>query len=418
MPLRIALIIPTLDRCGAEKQLTLLATGLPSRDFEVHVCALTRGGPLESSLRAAGVPVTVIGKRRKLDVAAYLRLRRYLRDLRPDIAHTWLFAANSYGRLAAWQAGVPIIIAGERCVDPWKRWHELAIDRLFARFTRRIVTNSAGVRDFYVAQGLPAEKFTLIPNGIAPVAPVVVPADSSDSALVAGAADAADSAGSADSARSAVESDSAGAAAVRQAARERLLGELGLPATTRLVGAVGRLWPQKRYKDLIWAAELLRWPHPDAHLVIVGEGPQGARLARYTHQIGIETHVHFLGARDDVPRLLPALDCFWLASGYEGQSNALMEAMAAGLPVVVSDIPGNRDLVVDGESGLLVPPGNKSEFARRTRRLFDDREFAQMLGRNARRRMEDEFSVRRMIERHARLYSELASDIHASGPNG
>jgi glycosyltransferase involved in cell wall biosynthesis len=95
-----------------------------------------------------------------------------------------------------------------------------------------------------------------------------------------------------------------------------------------------------------------------------------------------------------------------------------MEAMAAGLPVVVSDIPGNRDLVVDGESGLLVPPGNKSEFARRTRRLFDDPEFAQMLGRNARRRMEDEFSVRRMIERHARLYSELASDIHASGPNG
>lgn len=385
MPLRIALVIPTLDRCGAEKQLTLLATGLPSRDFEVHVCALTRGGPLESSLRAAGVPVTVIGKRRKLDVAAYLRLRRYLRDLRPDIAHTWLFAANSYGRLAAWEAGVPIIIAGERCVDPWKRWHELAIDRLLARVTRRIVTNSAGVRDFYVAGGLPAEKFTLIPNGIAPVAPA------------AGAAD---------------------AAAVRQAARERLLGELGLPATTRLVGAVGRLWPQKRYKDLIWAAELLRWPHPDAHLVIVGEGPQGARLARYTHQIGIETHVHFLGARDDVPRLLPALDCFWLASGYEGQSNALMEAMAAGLPVVVSDIPGNRDLVVDGESGLLVPPGNKSEFARRTRRLFDDREFAQMLGRNARRRMEDEFSVRRMIERHARLYSELASDIHASGPNG
>jgi len=415
MPLRLVLLIPTLDRCGAEKQLAMLAAGLPRGEFDVHVCALTRGGPLAEPLRAAGIPVTVIGKSRKLDPAAYLRLLRYLRATRPDIIHTWLFAANCYGRLAAWQAGVPVIVAGERCVDPWKRWHELALDRLFARVTRRIVTNSAGVRDFYVARGLAAEKFTLIPNGIAPVAPVVVPVDSSDSAFVVGSAG---SAGSADSAGSAVEADSAGAAAVRQAARERLLGELGLPATTRLVGAVGRLWPQKRYKDLIWAAELLRWPHPDAHLVIVGEGPQGVRLARYTHQIGIETHVHFLGARDDVPRLLPALDCFWLASGYEGQSNALMEAMAAGLPVVVSDIPGNRDLVVDGESGLLVPPGNKSEFARRTRRLFDDREFAQMLGRNARRRMEDEFSVRRMIERHARLYSELASDIHASGPNG
>jgi glycosyltransferase involved in cell wall biosynthesis len=379
MPLRIVLIIPTLDRCGAEKQLALLATGLPSREFEVHVCALTRGGPLEAPLRAAGIPVTVIGKRRKIDHAAYFRLHQYLCDLRPEIAHTWLFAANCYGRLAARHAGVPIIIAGERCVDPWKQWHELAIDRLFARFTQRIVTNSAGVRDFYVARGLPAAKFAVIPNGIEPPH---------------------------------------GPIETRQSARRRLLNELGLPASTRFVGAVGRLWPQKRYKDLIWAAELLRWPHPDAHLVIVGDGPQRRRLHRFTRQIGIATHVHFLGARNDVPRLLPALDCFWLASGYEGQSNALMEAMAAGLPVVVSDIPGNRDLVVDGESGLLVQPGNKSEFARRTRRLFDEPEFAQKLGENARQRMAEAFSLTRMVERHAALYRELAGDIRATGTPG
>lgn len=409
MPLRLVLLIPTLDRCGAEKQLAMLAAGLPRDEFDVHVCALTRGGPLAEPLRAAGIPVTVIGKRRKLDPAAYLRLLRYLRDTRPDIVHTWLFAANCYGRLAAWQAGVPVIVAGERCVDPWKRWHELALDRLFARVTRRIVTNSAGVRDFYAGRGLPADKFTIIPNGIEMPAWGVEASDqASDQASDRASDQASDQAQQPTQAQS-VE-PTACAVGERRAARERLLGELGLGPGTRFVGAVGRLWPQKRYKDLIWAAELLRWPHPDAHLVIVGEGPQRSRLEKYTRQIGIASHVHFLGARHDVPRLLPALDCFWLASGYEGQSNALMEAMAAGLPVVVSDIPGNRDLVVDGESGLLVPPGNKSEFARRTRWLLDEPAWARRLGANARRRMADEFSNARMIERYAALYRQLASD--------
>jgi glycosyltransferase involved in cell wall biosynthesis len=397
MPLRIVLLIPTLDRCGAEKQLAMLAAGLPRAEFDVHVCALTRGGPLAEPLRDAGLPVTVIGKRRKLDPAAYLRVLSYLRKLQPDIVHTWLFAANCYGRLAAWQAGVPIIVGGERCVDPWKSWHALALDRLFARFSRRIVTNSAGVRDFYVARGLPADKFAIIPNGIEPAALVQhsEPAERTPSE---------------ESRAAPGDGPTAVPAAARQAARQRLLAELDLPPATQLIGAVGRLWPQKRYKDLIWAAELLRWPHPNAHLVIVGDGPQRARLEKYRRQIGIQSHVHFLGARNDVPQLLPAFDCFWLASGYEGQSNALMEAMAAGLPAVVSDIPGNRELVVDGESGLLVPPGNKSEFARRTRWLLDEPESARRLAANAQRRMADEFSVARMVERHVALYRSLRAE--------
>ena len=127
--IRLLLIIPSLDRCGAEKQLTLLAAGLPRDRLDVHVCALTRGGPLIEPLQKAGVPVTVIGKPWKIDPAAYWRIRRHIADLEHDIVHTWIFAANAYGRLAALRAGVKHVLAGERCVDPWKRWHELAIDR-------------------------------------------------------------------------------------------------------------------------------------------------------------------------------------------------------------------------------------------------------------------------------------------------
>ena len=173
MPIRLLLVIPTLVRGGAEKQLVLLAAGLPRDEFDVQVAVLTRTGPWEAALRQAGIPVHVIGKRWKLDPFAYWRLRRLMKQLRPDIVHTWLFAANAYGRQAAWAAGVKHIVAGERCVDPWKNGLQLSIDRVLARRTERIVTNSSGVRDFYAGHGLPADKFTIIPNGVPPAPPPI-----------------------------------------------------------------------------------------------------------------------------------------------------------------------------------------------------------------------------------------------------
>jgi glycosyltransferase involved in cell wall biosynthesis len=366
MPIRVLQIIPTLVRGGAEKQLTLLACGLPRDRFDVHVAVLTHDGPYHETLAAHGIPVTVIGKRGKIDPSAYFRLKRYIAGLRPDVVQTWIFAANSYGRAAALAAGVRHVLAGERCIDPWKSWYELAIDRWLAKRTARIVTNSQGVRDFYSAHGIPAEKFVVIPNGIEcrPASP---------------------------------------------SARAELLRELGLPESVRLIGAVGRLWPQKRYKDLIWAAELLKAGRGDAHLLIAGDGPQRDELARFAREVLVDDHVHFLGERDDVSQLLNDLDCFWLGSGYEGQSNALMEAMLAGLPVVATDIAGSRDLVVPNETGFLVPVGDAGQFARKTNQLLEEPELARRFGENGRRRMCEEFTVAKMVEKHQRLYEELAT---------
>jgi glycosyltransferase involved in cell wall biosynthesis len=363
--LRVLQIIPTLVRGGAEKQLTLLASGLARGEFDVHVAVLTHSGPYEESLRAAGVPVTIIGKRWKLDPLSYFRLKGQIRKLRPDLVHTWLFAANAYGRQAALATGVRHIVAGERCVDPWKSAWQLAIDRSLAKRTQRLVTNSSGVVDFYVSRGLPANKFVVIPNGIAmePVTPL---------------------------------------------SREELLAELNLPAGARLIGAVGRLWPQKRVKDLIWAADLLKSTRDDTHLLIIGDGPQRWRLERFREQNQITDRVHFLGERSDVQRILPNLDALWLASEYEGQSNSVLEAMAAGIPVIATDIAGNRDLVVDGETGYLVPLGERFEFTRRTHWLLEDAELRQRLGAAGRERIRTQFTVEQMVERHARLYRELA----------
>jgi glycosyltransferase involved in cell wall biosynthesis len=361
---RILHIIPTLDQAGAEKQMSLLACRLPPEEFDLHVCALTHGGPLSTGLVEAGIAVTVIGKRWRLDPQAYWRLRCYLAGLRPDLIHTWMFAANAYGFAAAKAAGVDCLVAGQRCVDPWKGWSHLAVDRYVARRCCRVVVNSPAVRDFYVEHGLPAEKFRVIPNGVAAAEPT-------------------------------------------HTTRRQLLSELGLPAGSRLVGLIGRLWRQKRVKDAIWAADLLKVIRDDLHLLVIGDGPQRDRLRRFRDQVRIRDKVHFLGHRGDVPRILPHLDVLWSTSGYEGQSNAILEAMAAGVPVVATDIPGTRDLVLPGTTGYLVPLGDRAGFARYTDRLLDDAELAARLGQAGRERARREFSVEKMIQLHAELYREL-----------
>lgn len=363
---RILQIIPTFDRSGAEKQMTLLAAGLPRDEFDVHVCALTRGGPLAADLRQAQIPATVIGKAWKIDPRAYWQLKRHVASLKPDLVHTWIFAANAYGRAAALACGVPRIVAGERCVDPWKGWTELSIDRYLARRTDRIVAVSEGVRDFYVEKGLPADKIQVIPNGALPAPP-------------------------------------------SSSTREQFLAELELPADARLAGVIGRLWPQKRVKDAIWAADLLKRIRGDVHLLVIGDGPHASRLRIFRDQVEIRDRVHFLGHRSDVPRIMPHLDVLWSTSAYEGQSNAIMEAMAAGVPVVATNIPGTRELVVDGQTGYLVPVGklSRAAIAKHTHRLLEDPDLARRFRDAARRRILEEFSVDRMVGRYADLYREL-----------
>src|SRR3954463_15842344 len=136
--LNVLQLIPTLDRSGAEKQMVILAKGLPRDRFRVQVAALTRLGPLQADLEAAGIPVALIGKRLKLDPLALGRLVRFLKSGRFDVVQTWIFAANTYGRIAARWAGVPVVVTAEMAVDLWKGPRELAVDRYLARRTDRV----------------------------------------------------------------------------------------------------------------------------------------------------------------------------------------------------------------------------------------------------------------------------------------
>lgn len=361
---RILHIISTLDRSGAEKQLLLLARGLAQRGVEVHVAALERGGPLAAEFRAAGIPVTVIGQRMKADPVALARLVRHVAQLRPELVHTWNCSPGVYGRIAAQAAGVKHVVAGEYAVDRWKSAWAWFVDRRLVQGTDRFVTNSAAIRDHFVEHGMPGARFATIANAVEP-------------------------------------------APASNLSRAELLEELDCPANARLIGVVGSLVPQKRVKDLIWAADLLRVLHDNLRLLVIGDGPERSMLERFARLASDLDHVRLLGHRDDVWRIMPHLDVLWNGDAAGGQSNAVMEAMAAGVPVVASDVPANGELIVHGESGFLVPIAGRAARARATDQIFNDPGLKSRLGAAAKQRMLKHFSVDECVQRHEVLYREL-----------
>lgn len=366
--IKVLLFIPTLDHSGAEKQFALLATRLLRTDFDVHAVTLTRGGHYESMIREAGVRLTNLRKRLKIDPVALWRLKTLIDAEKPDIVHSWIFAANAYGRLVAGGKPSPRVVVSERCVDSWKSPWQLWLDRRQVARTTRMIGNSQSVANFYRELGVPSEKLVVIPNGI----------------------DLPNDGGSAD--------------------RDKALAEFQIPAGSRVIGFVGRLAAQKRVQDVIWAMNLLQQLTDRVYLLVVGDGPEYDRLNELARHVGCADRVRFVGHRDDAARLIALCNVFWLASAFEGMSNSIMEAMAAGVPVVATDISPNRELVLDGKTGFLVKVGDGVGMAQFTERILADPTLALRLGEAGRERMRTDFSVGRMVTAHADLYRQVVNE--------
>ena len=363
--LKVLQLIPTLDRSGAEKQMAILARGLPRDRFTVEVAALTRLGPLEAELQAAGVPVTLIGKSLKVDPFALERLTRFMKRGKFDVVQTWIFAANVYGRVAARRAKVPVVITAEMAVDLWKTSQHFWIDRKLAHWTDRVVGNSEAVVDFYRDRvGVPADKLTVIASGIG------------------------------DEEAPAID-------------RAKIRASLGATPDAPVVIFVGRLAPQKGVDDLLKAVDVLQHVMPDLQTWIVGDGPLREQLLSMSIGYNLKGQAHFLGHRDDVPTLLAAADLLVLPSLYEGLPNVVLEAMRFRKPVVATAAPGTTEVVEHGVTGRLVPLRDPPALAQAIRQVLRDPAEALRMGEAGRRRVEACFPARLMIDRFANLYEDL-----------
>lgn len=356
-------VCQNLNVGGAEELILGASTALPAHGVETGVVALTRRGPVAEEIAAAGVPVHhVAGQPGPRDPAAFLRLVRLLRRERPDVVHTFLIAAGIYGRLAAFAAGVPVVLAAEQNVYARKPRRHALLERALAARTYRVVACCDLVNRYYREQvGVGSEKVTTVYNAV----------------------------------RFAHRPPASEAAAARAA--------LGLPADAVVLGTLGRLTEQKGQAALLEAVALLARDHPNVHLFLAGAGPLRDRLEADAARLGLGDRVRFLGLRRDRATLYAAMDIFVLPSRWEGLSLALVEAMGAGRAVVTTAVGGNPEVVADGRTGLLVAPADPSALAAALSRLVGDAVLRATLGEAAAAEARARFS----IEEHAGQLADL-----------
>lgn len=320
-----------------------------------------------AEMRGAGVRLMPLPPRPRGRVAGVggeiVHLVRLLRAERPSVLHAnmvWPLACKT-GLLAGRLAGVPAVVCTEHCLVNVRSRREIRLQQLLSVAVDRYVTVSeyvaGGLREHF---GLPERKIRVVRNGIC-VARFERPSS--------------------------------------PALREQLCAGAG----RRVVLTVARLDPGKGHRYLLSAAAQV----PDALFVLAGEGPERAALEQQARQLGIEDRVVFLGQREDVPELLASCDLFVLPSLNEGLPLSILEAMAAGRPVLATDVGGVGETVVAGETALLVPPRDPEGLARAMRAVLDDPARARRLGAAGQARARQEFDASGMVARVERIYDEV-----------
>jgi len=371
--MRVLFLIDNLRPGGAQKALLAMVRALRAAQADPRVWCLGGSSEFEEKFRAAGVPV--LGKPGSALAALRepLALRRYLKRERIELVQTLLFhsdvAGRIAGRLARWSdegRRRPVIVSSVRASNLRNRGWQYRLARWTAPLADAFTPVSRRTLEFAArTEGVAPERATVIPNGIDPADWDSIP-------------------------------DMAAARA-----------KLDLPQDAFVVCTLSRLHEQKGMEFLLAAARTVAEKAPSATFLISGYGPLRERLEAQARQLGVDARVRFLGYRKDVALILAASDVFALPSLWEGMSNAVLEAMAAGKPVVATAVDGAVDQVLPGESGLLVPPGDADALAQALLDLARDPRKAQEMGIKGRERVRREFSLDRMTDAYIELYRRL-----------
>ncbi len=365
-PLDIVHVVENLERGGLERMVIDLAGVQRAAEHRCRVICLFQPGALAGELEAQGIEVQACRKRGGFDLAALRRLRGGLRATPGAVVHT--HNANAHYHTVAAALGLPIARLintrhGMGAAQPRSRG-----EWLYRRTMRRTDTVAAvcgAARARFAQQGVsPRGRLLSVPNGIR--------IDRFSSAS--------------------------------EEHRAALRSDLGLAPDTRIIGSVGRLNPVKDQSTLLRAFARLRVEFVDTALVLVGDGALRGSLESQAAALGIADTVRFLGDRSDVRELLQGFDIFALSSLSEGYSMALLEACASGLPIVATDVGGNREIVVDGRNGRLVPPARDDALADAFATLLRDPAGAAAMGSAGREWALREASVETMARRYDALY--------------
>ncbi len=363
-PTRVLYLSHAFAVGGAEEMVLNLVRHLPP-SYVPAVACIHEAGPIGLEIERTGVPFKVLGLtpglRHPFDL---LRLRDFLYECQPDIVHTFLLTGSLYGRFAAMMARVPVVIGTE--VNVYERKHALhaRAERWLMRDTDAVVASAESVRDFYIRQ---------------------VKADPAKVEVIYNAVD--------------------WAQLQATVSRDEMRASVEVPAGAPLLTIIARLTEQKGHRILLDAMARTDLAH--AYLLVVGDGPLRDVLERQAANLGLSARVRFLGARRDLGNILAATDVFVMPSFWEGLPLAMVLAMGAGLPVVATRVAGIPEVVQDGVTGLLVPPGDSGELGAALSRVVNGDTTRVLLGQAARAFVRPRFGVDGYVNAITALYDRL-----------
>jgi len=365
---------------GTEMQVLGLARKFDPRRFSLAFGCLERQGSLEPEYDDRGWSISEYPIDRFASITAgrqMLRLARELRMRNPEIMHSYNFYANVFSLPAARLAQVPCVIASIRDMGAYMTPMQQRVQRWACRLADRVVVNADAIRIWLIEEGYDPGKIRVIRNGA-----------------------------------NMPERDSGGA-------RRKIRSEFGIPQNAKVVIMVSRLNAKKGVEYLLDAAAQILREVPDAWFMVVGisvlETSSGGTdyfegLKLRTRHLGIHERFIFTGLRRDVPDLLAAADVSVLPSLSEGLPNAVIEAMAAGLPVVGTKVGGIPELIDHGRTGLLIPPADVGALSESLTAVLDNPHLSKRLGEAARTRIQTEFSFERMVRETEALYRDVLAE--------
>lgn len=380
--MKVLFITTSLNTGGAEMMLLKLLEGIDRSRFEPHVICLMHNGEIGTKIAKLGIPVEAINLHPALPNPLKLwHLKSRIKSIKPQIIQTWMYHADLLGGLCARYAGSNRLVWGIRnsnldpkLVKPTTRLVAKVCARLSGWLPNRILSCSDEARNRHVALGYEASKFEVIANGFN---------------------------------LKSFRPDDTARGAVRAA--------LGLNSNTLLVGLIARYDPLKNHEGFLRAAAIIRDSVPDVQFLLAGGGidSNNASLREAIAKLKLDDAVHLLGRRDDVPMLMAALDLLVSSSHGEAFPNVLGEAMACGVPCVVTDAGDSAQIV--GDTGEVVAVGDMAGLAQKTIKLLT-RPVQQRcaLGRQARERVENRYEIGQVVTRYEQFYEQL---VNGDGPD-